>query len=208
MTGLPTRRLGQGSQTDKQTMNFQRATSFDEWVWVKDKAFTVSETEEVSHFLVQWNNVDCMFAVTSRCRSRVAQDETDHSNTDSFSIPAIFSIHNTLLGINSDIPRLPKALPKEPRGLKAILVGMQIPSNMDPLCKDLENYFIKTSQVVGSTILHQVSFSNLEIIFPIVNLSSESRALVSIISVIKLIKTCHIYLAKKVLVYRFHSSPT
>ena len=140
-------------------MDLKRENSLDEWVWIKDKAFTVSENDSIPTFFVEWNNFQKVFAVTCRRQSRVANDETDQSNTDTFSLPAIFNIHRTLCGINKQMPELPN-LPKEPRGFKAMLYGggVYYPRDMEKHCTTLQDYLLKVANTVGVNILQQVSF--------------------------------------------------
>ena len=138
-------------------MNFERATSFDDWMWVKDKAFSIQENPETSTYLVEWNALDNVFAVTNRIGSRGSQDETDRSITGAFSIPALHSIQITLQGINPSVQRLPSSIPKQPKGLTALFVGLQIPKNMKTVCRDLESYFTKVASQVGNQVLNEVS---------------------------------------------------
>lgn len=137
-------------------MNYQRATSFDDWVWVKDKAFSRTDGDRVSTFFVEWNDIECMFAVTSRFGNRVAKDTVDNSETGAFSVSALHGIHQTLHGLNPSVPKLPPRLPKEPKGLKAVFVGMQMPQNKATMCRDLEEYFTRAAEKVGPRVLHEV----------------------------------------------------
>ncbi|GFR79352.1 histone-lysine N-methyltransferase SETMAR [Elysia marginata] len=139
-------------------MDFKRATSFDDWIWVKDKAFSVQENLETSKYFVEWNALDNVFAVTNRIGSRGSQDVEDRSVTGAFSIPALHSIQATLHGINPAVPKLPASIPRQPKGLSAVFVGLQIPKNMKKACKDLESYFSVCATQVGSQVLNEVMF--------------------------------------------------
>ncbi|GFO11224.1 junction-mediating and -regulatory protein-like [Plakobranchus ocellatus] len=143
--------------SDEITTNFQRATSFDDWIWVKDKAFSIQENTENCTFYVEWNALDNVFAVTSRTGSRGSQDVVDRSVTGAFSLSALHSIQATLQGINPEIQKLPSSLPKQPKGLTALFVGLKIPKNMSKVCKDLESHFTKVSTLVGNQVMNEVS---------------------------------------------------
>ena len=138
-------------------MNLERATSFDDWIWVKDKAFSLQETPEISKYFVEWNVLDNVFAVTNRIGSRGSKDEEDRSVTGAFSIPALHSIHTTLHGINPSVEKLPNSIPRQPKGLTALFVGLQIPKNMKNVCRDLESYFTVVATQVGNQVLNEVS---------------------------------------------------
>jgi hypothetical protein len=138
-------------------MNVQRTTSYDDWVWVKDKAFCVSNGDTKVTFMVEWNNLDYMFAVTSRLGTRVARDTEDKSKTGTFTINALHSIGETLHGLNCSVPKQPSdLLPKEPKGLKAVFVGLQVPQDVTVLCRELENYFTKAAEILGLQVVHEV----------------------------------------------------
>lgn len=138
-------------------MNVARTTLYDDWVWIKDKAFFVKESSCLPTYMVEWNDVDCMFAVTSRFGSRLARDTEDRSQTEAFSITALHGIGETLHALNPNVPKLPSnLLPKEPRGLTAMFVGVQMPQNLSDLCRDLEEYFTIAAENLGLQVVHEV----------------------------------------------------
>ena len=136
-------------------MDFKRASSVDEWVWIKDRAFSIEKEESIPLFMVEWNYEENFFAITCRTQNRIARDEVDNSKTDTFSILAINSIHKTLCGVNKNMPQLPK-LPKEPKGFKAMLYSIQIPTDMKKVCSELEIYLARAAETTGSSILQEV----------------------------------------------------
>ncbi|XP_066557554.1 WASP homolog-associated protein with actin, membranes and microtubules isoform X2 [Amia ocellicauda] len=148
-------------------MDCERMDSLDGWVAIKSNAFEENETFKLG-FIVQWNVIECKFAVT--CHNRTLQRQkrkqelgladTETSWAGLYSVTDLRNVHRQLTGVGDVLePYFPNLSDLEGGNLWDLLFLNRTSSlddpekDLDTPCRQLEKYFSTAVDVCGRKIV-------------------------------------------------------
>ncbi|XP_059809127.1 WASP homolog-associated protein with actin, membranes and microtubules [Hypanus sabinus] len=154
----------------------ERLDSLDGWVSVRSGLFTEPERPRL-RFLVAWNEVEGMFAVSCHSRPLQARDAEAEAEAESpgswaalYSPRELHGIHRLLVESCADLEHCFPALPElRPRGLWGLLFpdrslteGAEPGLNMDTVCRQLETFLGVAVELCGHRIALDTLFPEAE----------------------------------------------
>nr|XP_015198438.1 PREDICTED: WASP homolog-associated protein with actin, membranes and microtubules [Lepisosteus oculatus] len=154
-------------------MDYERLDSLDGWVAIKSNVFEENETFKLG-FIVQWNVIECKFAVTchnrtlqrQRRREEQAPADTQTSWAGLFSVSDLRNVHRQLTGVSDVLGAFfPDLSAFEVGNLWDLLFlgrpsGLEEPDmDLDWPCRQLERYFSTAVDICGRTIVLDCLFA-------------------------------------------------
>ncbi|KAG2470952.1 WHAMM protein, partial [Polypterus senegalus] len=154
-------------------MECERMDSLEGWVAVKSNAFEESEPFKLG-FIVEWNAIECKFAVT--CHNRTVQRQkrrqdpalvdTQSSWAGLFSVSDLRNLHRHLTGVSEALePYFPDLKEFEPGNLwdllfpsRATAGSEEAERDLDTPCRLLEKYLSTAIDVCGRRIVLDALF--------------------------------------------------
>ncbi|XP_061103076.1 WASP homolog-associated protein with actin, membranes and microtubules [Conger conger] len=149
------------------TADYERLDSLEGWVAIKSNIFEETETFKLG-FIVQWNVIECKFAVTChnrtlqrlRRKEELASEDTQTSWAGLFSVEHLKNIHRQFTGVSDVLqPYFPNLADFEGGNIWDIIFFNRTSSpdeperDLDTPCRQLEKYFCTAVDVCGRKIV-------------------------------------------------------
>ena len=158
-------------------MTLDTQSSLDDWVAVKDAAFTKEPLKTRLRFIVSWNDIERKVNITchegkpravkrtliksapsSKNGVKKKEDGGDENSwCGLLSIGEIAYAHQQMCLVEPDLENQPPELPAEPRGIWSLIYATEIPPDF---CPKLEQYLAVAGEICGKRLLVDTLFIN------------------------------------------------